>query len=145
MDATYREIRLDDVDDALAFVQSRGSAAERAQVRHRLSLAVNHNGETVGYGLCLGDARGRFVMELALNDDAEAAGLGQPLADTVLRKMQSAGIGTARVRSLNEGGAEHLWHVTNWLDHVPSAAVSEAVEHEVTANEQPSEESVQAA
>ncbi|MEM9415510.1 MAG: hypothetical protein AAGA29_08550 [Planctomycetota bacterium] len=145
MDTTYREIRLDDVDDALAFVQSHGSSAQRPQIRHRLSLAVRCDGETVGYGLCLGDARGRFVLELALNEAAQAAGLGQPLADTVLRKMQSAGIGTARVRSLNEGGAEHLWQVTNWLDHVPSTGSDALTERDDTAGVPAQEESVQAA
>ncbi|MFI4859294.1 MAG: hypothetical protein ACIAXF_01295 [Phycisphaerales bacterium JB063] len=143
MDATYREIRLDDIDDALAFVQAQGSEADREQVRHRLSLAVRMDGQTVGYGLCLGDSRGRFVVELALNEEADQAGLGQALADTVLRKMQSAGIGTARVCHLNEGGAEHLWHVTNWLDHIPSQDADPA--HTAEPGDRPAEEAVQAA
>lgn len=142
MEATYRELRLDDLDDALAFVHERGSTTERGRLRHRLSLSVRVDGETVGYGLCLGEDRGRFVVELALNDAAAQAGLGQPLADTVLGKMQSAGVGTARVRSLNADGAERLWQATNWLDRIPSSAADEPVEAEAAAQ---ADENAQAA
>ena len=118
MSTIYREIRLSDLDAALSFAKERGSGFAPEQVRHPLSLAVHAQGEVAGYALCA-DEDGHHVVELALTDDAVAQGLGKRLADTALRKMQCAGLGTARVRSLNDGEADRLWEATNWLDRVP--------------------------
>lgn len=127
MTTTYREIRLANLDDALGFTREQGSGVAPEHVIHNLSLAVHIDGEVAGYALCVEEA-GHHVVELSLTDDAVSRGLGKPLADTALRKMQCAGYGTARVRSLNEGETDRLWEAANWLERIPCWGADEPVE-----------------
>lgn len=124
MTTTYRELRLANLDDAIGFSREQGSAVAPQQVRHNLSLAVHAGGEVAGYAL-FAEENGHHVVELALTDDAAAQGLCKPLADTALRKMQCAGYGTVRVRSLNEGEADRLWEAANWLERIPCWGAAE--------------------
>lgn len=119
MTTTYREVRLGDVEDALAFAKEHGSTAEPGQLRHTYSLGVKTDDQPAGYALTLEPQPGQFVVELVLTDTAVERGLGQPMADAVLRKLSAAGIDTARLRFLNDGETDRLWQATNWLDRVP--------------------------
>lgn len=122
MPVRYREIRIRELDDAVAFAGERGSSATAGQVHHRLSLLAYEDEATVGCALCVEDAAGLFTLELCLTDDAAMQGLGKPLADTALRKVQSAGVGTARIVSLNESEGDRLWEAAGWLSRLPEAA-----------------------
>ncbi len=119
MPVRYREIRAGELDDAVAFAGERGSSVTPERVRHALSLLAYDGDAAVGCALCVADDGGLVTIELGLTDEAVQQGLGKTLADTALRKVQSAGVGTARIVSLNDGEADRLWQAAGWLNRLP--------------------------
>ena len=128
MSVTYREIRIGELGDALAFAKGLGVQVERAEVCHELSLTVREDDETVGCAFCVGDGAGRYHVELALNEQAVQLALGKPIADTILRKMQAQGVGATRLHLSNQDASDRLWDASNWLDRIPHAVPGTAAE-----------------
>ncbi|MEM1355998.1 MAG: hypothetical protein AAGC44_09310 [Planctomycetota bacterium] len=116
----FREIRLHDVSDALAFADAQGLSVTRDGLHHHLSLMVRDEGETVAVGLCCEQDPGRFAVRFAtaVADAEQTKALANELADRVLRKLQAEGIGAARVTGADADCEATLWEQTNWLDRV---------------------------
>lgn len=128
MPVMFREIRIGDLDQALAFAKGQGGAADGKQVLHHLSLTASDDGETLGCALCVEDGAGLMTVELYLGDSAAQQGLGKPLADTVLRKMQAAGVGAVRIVAADESECDRLYGLSNWMDRVPESSAATGVD-----------------
>ena len=118
MPIKFCEIRISELQETIAFAHGLGSTAEQSQVQHQLSLAAREDGQTQAVALCLKDKFGRFSVELSIGEPPVHADLLRQLTDGVLRKVQSAGIGITRVRSLIQGQETLLWSQTNWLNNI---------------------------
>ena len=116
----FREIRLHDVPDAVAFASGRGLTIRAQDLCHNLSLLVKDDGAIVAAGLCLSSQPGRYLMHfvLSLPDAAASEALAHELADRSLRKVQAQGIGTARVTLVQSEQEAEFWEQSNWLDRI---------------------------
>ncbi|MEM9347380.1 MAG: hypothetical protein AAGB26_12260 [Planctomycetota bacterium] len=117
MDYQFREIRKHESADVLVFAKTQGCAPEPGQLRHHLSLTVKLAGELAAVALCLENEPGRYVVEI-VHTEGFGEGLITELADRCLRKVQSEGIASARVKSPIEASTKSLWKQTNWLDRI---------------------------
>lgn len=115
---TFREIRVGELEKAVGFAGEHGCAVEAKQVRHPLSLDVRADEKTVAVALCVEETPGQYTVRLAMDDGLDDADLPRLAADTILRKMQAVGIGTARVGAVENETTDRLWSQTNWLDRI---------------------------
>lgn len=116
----FREIRMHDIADALAFADELGLSIKPAELCHNLSLLVKQDGEIVAAGLCTQPQPGRYALRIALSpgDPDTTDALAHDLADRALSKMQSKGIGALRVTSAVAEQEATLWEQTNWLERI---------------------------
>ena len=117
MDHRFREIRKGERDAVLAFAKEQGCAIKPETLRHHLSLGVKAEDDLVVAALCVEIEPDQFVIEIAHTGNAEDA-LITELADRCLRKVQSQGIASARIKSPTETATKTIWQCTNWLDRI---------------------------
>lgn len=117
MDYRFREIRKHECADVLVFAKAYGCTPEPRQLRHHLSLTVKSAGELAAVALCLENEPGHYVIEIVHTDGFSECLIAE-LADRCLRKVQSEGIASARVKSPVEASTKSLWKQTNWLERI---------------------------
>jgi hypothetical protein len=112
------EIRISELDDAVAFAKALGSEFAAAQVITSRSLIARDGDKIVGTVLCVKDAAGGVVLEVALAKDGDAAGLAQHLIDRVLPKIQMRGV--RRCQIITRGGAadSRFWNDADWFTQI---------------------------
>lgn len=117
----FRELRLHDIADALAFASGQGLSVTAQQLSHHLSLMVKRDDTIVAVALCTQLKPGRYNVRFAIDpadDPATTDALANELADRVLNKLQAQGIGTARVNATQPQQEDNLWLQTNWLEQI---------------------------
>jgi len=142
-----REIRLNGLTEAIAFAKEQGGEVEAGQVRHTLSVDIREDGKTIAVALCLETKPGQFAIRLAMGKETDDEALGQIATDTILHKMQAAGVCVSRIQTENDNLTDRLWAQANWLDRIPDdEAPSEAQdESDAPSDEVADEASPQAA
>jgi len=117
----FRELRLHDIPEALAFASGHGLSITPQQLSHHLSLLVKLDDAIVAVALCTQLQPGRFNVRFAVDpadDPATSDALTSELADRVLRKLQAVGIGTARVNATLPQQEDNFWLQNNWLEQI---------------------------
>ena len=109
-----REIRVHEVDGAVAFAKEHGCDTPADAVIAALSLLAADGEQTVGVLLAVTGEEGGHEMKIALADPANQT-LSKTLLDTALLKMRSRHINTSRIRFAgSDDDASALWAATNW-------------------------------
>ncbi len=110
-----REIRHEELDEAVSFAQQRGSDMPSAsRVRQRLSIvARNEDGDIMGVVFCR-ESNG-ITLELAMAEAAED-GLAQQLMDKALSKLRCENVHCCAIKVVGGAAADHLWSAARWLD-----------------------------
>ena len=127
MDYRFQEIRKGECAAVIDFAAAQGCETDRASLRHHLSLTVKSAGELIAVAMCVEKEPARFVIEIAHQEGFDEALIAE-LADRCLRKVQSAGIASARFSSPVEASTKSLWKQTNWLDRIAETPPASADE-----------------
>lgn len=113
MAVSIREIRLDDVEAAIALVRQAGGVVERARVVTALSVTACEDtdastGEAGGEGaapagvaLCVREPGGGVVLHVAFSAEAPDPALVRDLVGKAMAKVRAAKIFACRVRMHN--------------------------------------------
>ncbi|MEM6459406.1 MAG: hypothetical protein AAF710_08465 [Planctomycetota bacterium] len=122
MSIEFREIRREELGEALSFVAALGAAVEPDGVEPGLSLLAR-NDERVTLGSALhqatADGRRRLLVHL---DPQTHPGLARLLIDRALRKAEAAGVATAEVQIAETDTASRTWADADWLSRLRPAS-----------------------
>ncbi len=113
MEVEVREVRVGEVEAAVAFARKAGSTVDAARVVPGMSLLAWDGDEPVAALLGLRTSDGTHEMELTFAEGA-ADELGRRLIDTALLKLRSRHIAKSRLRITGEQQAAALWSAVNW-------------------------------
>lgn len=121
MPIEFREVRCEEIDDALAFAVDQGADISKPAVRHQLSLvAVNTQKTILGSALHeIGDDARRHI-HIHLKPDTHP-GLGQLLVDRALRKAEAGGVATTHVTIHQDEADQNTWDAADWLSRLRPA------------------------
>ncbi|MEM9915957.1 MAG: hypothetical protein AAF911_13445 [Planctomycetota bacterium] len=125
MPIEFREVRREEIDDALAFAVDQGADLAKAAVRHQLSLvAINGDKAILGSALHeVGDDARRHI-HIHLKPDINP-GLGRLLLDRALRKAEAVGIATTQVKIHLDQAEQNTWDDADWLSRLKPAYSSQ--------------------
>lgn len=140
-----REIRGEELDEAIAFADERGCAIESGRVRPWRSLvARDDSGAVRGAVLCVGSAHQSVTLEVVVaGDEAEAAAasgdgsqpsppagagveLAHQLIDKALGKMRCDHLHRCSIEIHGASGSEALWRAARWGDDLAGPAATDA-------------------
>jgi hypothetical protein len=121
MSYQFREIRKGECADVIAFAKEHGCEIDHDRLLHHMSLTVKADDELAATAMCIEQASGQIAVTMVHRDGFDHALIAE-LADRCLRKVQSAGIGAARLTSSADASTASLWQQTNWLDHIQDTA-----------------------
>ncbi|MEM8737702.1 MAG: hypothetical protein AAGG38_04390 [Planctomycetota bacterium] len=120
MSIEFREVRLGEIDEALAFVAGCGTEVTRESLKHVLSLVARSEGQgTLGAALHHVDGGGRHSITVRLVAGVHA-GLARLLVDRALRKAESAKVSIAHIL-LDGEGESVTWSSADWLSRLRPA------------------------
>ncbi|MBB6429945.1 hypothetical protein [Algisphaera agarilytica] len=118
MPIEFREVRWEEIDEALAFANGLGGDIAKPALRHQLSLvATNSEKAILGSALHESAADGRRLIHIHLKPDTHP-GLGRLLIDRALRKSEGADVTTATVKIHHEEAEQTTWSSTDWLSRL---------------------------
>ncbi|MEM9882470.1 MAG: hypothetical protein AAF800_06115 [Planctomycetota bacterium] len=122
MSIEFREIRREELDEALRFVAGLDDTFEPTGVDPALSLlARNDERVTLGSALHQTTPDGRRRLRVHL-DPQTHPGLARLLIDRALRKAEAAGVSTAEVQIAETDTASRTWADADWLSRLRPAA-----------------------
>ena len=136
MPIEFREVRREEIDDALAFAVDQGADLAKAAVRHQLSLvAINGDKAILGSALHeVGDDARRHI-HIHLKPEINP-GLGRLLLDRALRKAEAVGIATTHVKIHLDEAEQNTWDDADWLSRLKPAYSSQGAFTPATATAQ---------
>jgi len=117
MAGEVREVRVHEIDEAVAALGPMGEGVRPAAVLHPLSLVLRVEGQAVAAAVCVRQADGThdLLVHIARADPDDAA----VLLDKALRKLTDAGVRTTRVRYEADGGGDPPAALAgDWLQRV---------------------------
>ncbi|MEM6394273.1 MAG: hypothetical protein AAF797_16025 [Planctomycetota bacterium] len=117
MSVELREIRTDELDDALRFMGEHGGITSPTQARHDLSLlARDGDGKTLGAAVLHRVAETAAVLQVALAE-ALADDDACRLIDKALLKAQTGRLRRVRIMVLDGERQQRLWEAQDFLKH----------------------------
>lgn len=121
MPIEFREVRREEIDDALAFAVDQGADISKPAVRHQLSLvAVNTQKTILGSALHEVADDARRHIHIHLKPDTHP-GLGQLLVDRALRKAEAGSVATTHVTIHHDEADQNTWDAADWLSRLRPA------------------------
>ena len=115
-----REIRRDELAEAVAFAESQGCTIDAERVRTWLSLAAHdEQGRMCGAAFCRAGENSGVTLEVVVAQEASAdggIGLARRLIDTVLGKMRCEHVNRCSIHVHDPHAAQQLWSTTRWAD-----------------------------
>ena len=118
-----RELRHDELEEAVQFAREQGSALQASQVRPRSSvLARDEQDAVVGGAFCFGP-RYQLALEVVVSQQADPA-LTRQLVDKALLKLRSENVRRCVIRTTAEVSDEPLWAAVRWSSAAPTPAAA---------------------
>jgi len=113
MEVEVREVRVSELETAVAFARGAGSEVDPERVVPGMSLLAWDGEKPIAALLGLRTDDGTHEMELTVAEGAPPD-LGRRLIDTALLKLRSRHIAKSRLRINGEQQAAELWSAANW-------------------------------
>ncbi|MEM9419110.1 MAG: hypothetical protein AAGA25_08705 [Planctomycetota bacterium] len=118
MPIEFREVRWEEIDEALAFANGQGGDIAKPALRHNLSLlAVNAEKTILGSAMHESAEGGRHLIHIHLKPDTHP-GLGRLLIDRSLSKAEASNVTTTTVKIHHEEADQSTWSSTDWLSRL---------------------------
>ncbi|QQE10297.1 hypothetical protein JD969_12380 [Planctomycetota bacterium] len=118
MPVTISEIRLTEIDEAIAFAGQYGCTIERQYVRHKLSLLIRHDEDIVGLAVCAG-IEGLPHTKLYICSNSELANEEiQNITDKAMMKLHAAQLCKFEIKLYGSIKDKTFWPQNNWLSQL---------------------------
>ncbi|MFW6059242.1 MAG: hypothetical protein ACODAQ_03620 [Phycisphaeraceae bacterium] len=116
MTCEIRELRCDELEEALQFARQYHGELDAAQVRRRASvLARDEQGGIAGAAFCIGPSSQR-TLEVVVSPQADPS-LLRRLVDKALLKLRSENVRRCVIHTAtDDAGGDQFWSATRWID-----------------------------